>query len=270
MENPELHGIPETMLINLWARAAESRQSHPIIVDDKAGEIVARLHYDFSRFERAWMTQVGVSIRSMLLDAATRDFLKRHPQGIIINLGAGLDTRFERLGLPQVRWYDVDVPEAIAVRQRFFSEDRLDHCIAKSIFDYSWIDNLGARDAPVLFIAEGVLMYFAIDEVKSFLAHLIPRFPGAEMLVDVLGPLLAGRSKYNDSIKKIDSTVEFKWGMKNSRELETWHEGLRLVEEWHYLDYCKDRWGWVGFLMRLPLLRSRLSCRIVHLHFTSP
>jgi O-methyltransferase involved in polyketide biosynthesis len=268
MENPGLHGIPETMLIPLWARAAESRRSHPIIVDDKAGEIVARLHYDFSRLERAWRTQLGVSIRSMLLDAATRDFLKRHPQGIIINLGAGLDTRFERLGLQQVRWYDLDVPEAIALRQRFFSEDRWRQCIAKSIFDYSWIDDLGTRDDAALFIAEGLLMYFTIDEVKSLLAHLIPRFPGAEMLVEVLGPLLAGRGKYCDSLKKIGSKAEFKWGLKNARELETWHDGLRFVEEWHYFDYCQDRWGWAGFLMRLPPLRSRLSCRIVHLQFT--
>jgi O-methyltransferase involved in polyketide biosynthesis len=37
--------------------------------------------------------------------------------------------------------------------------------IARSIFDYSWIDEIIAKD-PVLIIAEGLLMYFMRMRLK--------------------------------------------------------------------------------------------------------
>ncbi len=46
----KLKGIPETLLIALWARAAATREPEPIIRDDEAVEMVSRIDYDFSRF----------------------------------------------------------------------------------------------------------------------------------------------------------------------------------------------------------------------------
>jgi len=48
-----LKGIPETMLIPLWARATETQREDAIIRDPKAVEMVGRIPYDFSRFEGA-------------------------------------------------------------------------------------------------------------------------------------------------------------------------------------------------------------------------
>ncbi|MGZ7118543.1 MAG: hypothetical protein ACXVH2_02455 [Methanobacterium sp.] len=45
-----LKGIPETLLIPLWARAVEAKQPHPIIIDEKAIEIMEQIDYDFSKF----------------------------------------------------------------------------------------------------------------------------------------------------------------------------------------------------------------------------
>lgn len=87
MEN-KLTGIPETMLIPLWARAAEAEQADPIVRDDKAVEMVSHIDYDFTKFKKAKLTQLGVSIRTMLLDRATRDFLQHNLNAVVINLGA--------------------------------------------------------------------------------------------------------------------------------------------------------------------------------------
>jgi O-methyltransferase involved in polyketide biosynthesis len=267
MDITTLRGIPETMLIPLWARAVESGSADPIIKDRKAVEVVSCLPYDFSRFNGVRLSRVGVCVRTMLIDGAVRRFLKRNPDGVVINLGAGLDTRHERLAVDGVRWYDLDVRDAIALRREFFSESDTYHFIAKSVFDYSWMDDVGDISDPVLFVAEGLLMYFSENEVKSLVNELATRFPGAEMLVEVLAPLLVGRSRHHDSLSKIGDRVEFKWGPKDCRKMEAWHDGIRFIEEWNYFDYHRKRWGWFGCVGRLPVIGQYVSNRIALFSF---
>ena len=264
----KLEGIPETMLIPLWARAVESRQTDPIIKDDKAVEIISRIDYDFSNFNKAWLSQVGVSVRTMLLDNATLDFLQRKPNAIVINLGAGLDTRLERLKHDNIGcWYDLDVPEAIELRRIFFTESDKNRFIVRSIFDFSWLGDIEPTGKAVLIIAEGLFMYFKEDELKPLFRQLVTRFPGAEILFDKIPPALAGKSKYHDSVSKIGSTAEFKWGLKDGKKMETWDERISFVEEWDYYDYHRNRWKWFGFIGRLPLIGQLFSSGIVHLKF---
>ncbi len=54
-----LNGVPETLLIPLWARATETQMPKPIIRDDKAIAMMAQIDYDFSKFNGAWMSQTG-------------------------------------------------------------------------------------------------------------------------------------------------------------------------------------------------------------------
>ena len=41
-----------------------------------------------------------------------------HPEGLVVNLGAGLDTRFYRLDNGTIAWIDIDLPEVVAFRQK--------------------------------------------------------------------------------------------------------------------------------------------------------
>ncbi|PIE35459.1 methyltransferase [candidate division KSB3 bacterium] len=265
----KLTGIPETMLIPLWARAVESEQEKPIIQDTKAVEMLSRIDYDFSKFEKAWLSQVGVSIRTMLLDNETLAFVRRNPGAVIVNLGSGLDTRYERLEDEGISfWYDLDLPDAIKLRQMFFTESEKNKFIAKSAFDLSWMEDIDCTSKPVLIIAEGLLMYFSEAEVRWLFRQIASHLTGAEMLFEMLAPFLVGRSKHHESVKKLESAAEFKWGLKDSREIESWDEHIRFVEEWDYFDYHKNRWKWFGYFGRFPLIRPMFSNRIVHLKFS--
>ena len=262
-----LSGVPETLLIPLWARAVEADRPVPIVRDRKATEIVSQIDYDFSKFASARLSQLGVAIRTMLLDRAVSAFVARHPQAVVVNLGAGLDTRYDRLKLKDVDWYELDVPESIELRRRFFGESSRYRFLARSMFDPVWMDEVEDTGKAVLLIAEGVFMYFAEEELRVLLRSLVRRFPGAEMLLEAMGPFLVGRGKQHDSIKKMGSPVEFKWGLKDSRSLAQWDPGLSFIEEWCYFDYHKDRAGWAGRIVRLPFIRPLLAPRIVHLGF---
>ena len=263
-----LSGIPETLLIALWARAAETRMPTPLIRDEKAVEMVGRIDYDFTRFDKGGkLTQTGVAVRTRILDTALSKYLSSHPDAVVINLGAGLDTRHTRLDCRNHDWYEIDLPESITLRRHFFKESESYRFIEKSIFDLSWMLDVNVSDRPVLFLAEGLFMYFEEPLVQNFFKELANTFPRGRILFETLPPIMIGKSKYHSSLKKMNSRAEFKWGLKNPLALEAWHPAIRLLDAWNYSDYCKRRWGIYGVIARLPFIRPNLACRIVYLSF---
>jgi O-methyltransferase involved in polyketide biosynthesis len=113
---------------------------------------------------------------------------------VIINIGCGLDTRFSRIDNGKVHWYDLDLPESIHLRRQFFKETERYQMIAKSVFDYSWIQEI-PKGTPILIIVEGLFMYFTVEEVVELLDLLVKSFEGAEILVETIPPYLVKQSK---------------------------------------------------------------------------
>lgn len=255
-----LKGVPETQLVTLWARAVETKRLNPIIKDEKAIEIMDKIEYNFSKFDKEWPTQTGIAVRTEILDKSTKNFLSRHPYAVIINLGCGLDTRFSRLDNGKIRWHDLDLPETIHIRKQFFEETDRYKMITRSVFDYSWVNEINADNKPVLIIAEGILMFFTEQEVKDLINKLVTTFKGAEMLFDIMPPLLIEQiKKYNTKFQK---TAPFKWGIENGKEMERFNTLIEFIAEWTYFDYHKHRWE----KMHLDL-NSAFSSRIIHLKF---
>ena len=265
----ELSGIPETMLIPVAVRAFESRRPDAILSDEAAERILERLDYDCGVFVDSRRSQIGTAIRSVLLDRALRDFLTRHPDAVVVNLGAGLDTRIQRFQMEKsCRWIDIDVPEAIGLRRKFLPDDDRVKRIPRSMFDFTWMDEIHADGKPVLFIAEGLFMYFMESDLKPLFDRIAERFPGSEMLYELIAPMAVGRAKYNDSVPKLRNRPPFLWSMKCAADIEQWNTTIRYREEWNYFDYYRKRWGWFGVLARCPLLRTKFACRIVHIDFS--
>ena len=254
-----LDGITETLLIPLWARAMEIKQKNPIIKDEKALEMMGEIDYDFGKFKHKRMPQVSIAIRTEILDKATADFIKKHTKCTVINIGCGLDTRYFRLGNPEICWYDLDLPEPIRIRKHFFQDTEYYKMIAQSVFDDAWINEV-KKDQPVLFIVEGLLMYFTEDEVKELLNKLILAFHGAEMLCEITTPLMVVRHKKQDP--KQQRNVPFRWGIVNGKEIEKLNRKIKYITEWNYYDYHKER----RKEAKISLTREN-SGRIVHLKF---
>ena len=106
-EASKLAGVPETMLIPLWCKAAETERPGGIIQDDKSLEIIARIDYDFSRFQDACLTSFAIVTRTEIIDEMVTEYLNRRPKGTIVNLGSGLDTRFSRVDNGKMKWIDI-------------------------------------------------------------------------------------------------------------------------------------------------------------------
>ena len=243
--SPETSVLSETMLIPLWAKAVEQERSESerLLTDREAPRILAQIDYDFSKYKKIVMSQVGCCGRAWIFDDEARAFIAAHPDAVVVQLGAGLDARFERLDRPAVTaWYDLDLPEVIELRQQLLPASS-NHYLGVSMFDESWTQTVAAFGKPVLLLCEGVLMYFDEATVKSFFASLARHLPQATLVFDIVPPLLVGKAKRHDALSKMGKEVpEFKWSLKDNRELEQWLPGLRLEAERELSRVCGKRY----------------------------
>ncbi len=266
----KLTNVPETMLITLWAKAEEAKRTDALLHDEKAAEIIQKINYDFSKFKKAKFSQAGCCIRANLIDQEAREFFSQHPDAVVIQLGAGIDARYERLHRPAItHWYDLDLEEAVALRKKFLSESKRNTYIPSSMFDYDWIDSVNSHGKPVLIIVEGVLMYFEPEQVQAFFDELCHRFDNATVLFDMLAFALVGHSKYNDSVRKMgkNKDVEFRWSLLDTKEMETWNPKIKIEKEYYMSKHAQGRYPFVfSMLYKIPYFFRRFNQRVVRLH----
>jgi len=264
----ELEGVPETLLLTLYNRAVESQRPDPILRDEQAVRWVEQIDYDFSQFGDGSITH---PIRAKVFDDWARAYLARHPDATVVNLGAGLSSMHIRIDNGTARFVDLDLPDAIAVRQRFVEEIDRHQMIAASALDPAWMEALDPG-RPVFFVAGGLLMYFGPDNVRALLRTLADRFPGGEMVFDVI-PTWFSRRSLNGKAQVANFTLPpMPWALDYPRvpELETWHPSIEVVEQRDYTQGFRERWGLIGCLARIPLLRNRRMATLVRIRFRTP
>ena len=253
--------MAETLLIPLYMRAKESRRAHPIL-DDKAAERLAdSLEYDYSQFDGAKLSEVGCVVRGWYFDRAVRRFIETHPNPVVVNVGCGLDTRFQRIGGGKAIFYDMDLPEVIALRRELIPEQPDNVYIEASLLETDWMDDLRRKhpEAEFIFIVEGVLMYFYEKQVKSFLHHVANRFGGGELWFDVCGTIMSRHGVKPDSLRKHEAQIRS--GISNGHVVEQWEPSLKLIEQANYMKFFRSRWGFFfgQILGRIPWLCYKFS-----------
>ena len=226
----------ETLLITLWARASEQLQPEPIVIDRKSTEIYQQIDYDFTKFNKAKSTQVGSCLRGRILDRWVQDYLQEYPHGTVIEIGAGLNTRFERVDNGSVHWFDLDLPDTMALREQFFTESDRRKFITASALDTDWIDRVQAvATTPCMFVAEGVLMYLEESQVKQLLANLAQNFPGCRFAFGAMSPLLLKLP--HEAVKH--TSASFKWGIRNIQAMENWGDNYKIIDLCRFGDLPK-------------------------------
>lgn len=183
--------VPETMLWTLHNRASEAERADAILSDPAAIRIRDAIEFPFA--ETFGPPNAIHAFRSLTFDKAIRDFLARHPDGVIVNLGEGLETQTVRLADLGTSWYSVDVPEAMEIRERFLPPDGTHHHLAHSAFDPQWMNEV-PDDRPALVTAQGLFMYFEEEAVARLIAGISERFRGGELWFDFIPPEFSRRS----------------------------------------------------------------------------
>ena len=227
-EKIKLSGVPETMLQTVYARAKENN-GRGAIHDAKAEELIEKLDYDFSLADKDTAMRSGVIARTIVLDKLTKSWLASHPGAVVIDIACGLDTRCYRMkGF--CHWYNLDLPETMAVREKLLPESGTISQIAMSAMD-DWggeISELSEQNVPVLIVIEGLTMYLNAKDVQQIFAVISSRVSQATIFVETMNPAMVRHFKE----KSIDaSNAKFTWGIKNGKALAELLPGFRFVEE---------------------------------------
>jgi O-methyltransferase involved in polyketide biosynthesis len=183
----DLQGVQKTLILPLWGRAVFSKLYPEILDDREAVGIINSLDYDFSEIEKAFGEYGGLSyvVRGRKMDHTVRHFISEHPGATVVNIGAGLDTTFSRVDNGAIHWYDIDISEVIAIRKKIIPEGDRNRCIAKSVFDYSWFDDIRFHEEDgILLIAGGVFYYFTEAKVRELFVAMAKKFPAGELYFD--------------------------------------------------------------------------------------
>jgi len=258
--------ISETLLIPLYSRALESQTNNPILIDKKAIEITKELNKIFINSDsqllqnlaqgktRRWRGKklsAALTLRTRKFDRYCISFLKKNPNGTIVELGCGLSTRFPRIDNKKLTWYDLDFPEVIEIRKQFFKQNPRYHFISSSVLDFKWMDKV-EKSQKILFIAEGLLMYLHEDEVKNLILHLQKTFPGCELACEVANTFIVNTLKKKMWRKKfqrdfhLGKDASFYFGIRDSKDIEKWNPGITFLDEWTYFDDEDNKLGWMN------------------------
>ena len=259
----DLGAVQETLLIPLWARARETEKNHPIINDTYAKDIISRIDYDFSKIKEGQTNshQIIWPIRAYNFDRCVEEFLKQNDRALVVNIGAGLDTTFQRIDDNQVLWINLDLPDVVTLRQKLIPDSKREITIAKSVFDFTWIKNISQlkENRAVLFMAAGVLCYFESTEVEILFRKLANAFPFAHVLFDAMSWLTVWGAN-RDIIKKsgMDSSTLLKWHLKKASHLKKWVNTLKIIEEYSMFARIHPNSDWNKKLIRDMKIASRL------------
>lgn len=231
-----LEGVSETLLMTLYARARESQRPNAMIKDEKAVAMVDQLACDFSRLRMHRHDEIAVIMRMRRFDNYVRDFLTRNPDAVVVHIGCGLDTRFERVDNGHVEWFDLDLPDVIELRQKLIgSESNRYHTLATSVFDDNWLAELSRyKPRPFMFLAEGVFPYFEEAQVKSLFLKLRDHFPGSELVCDAHTPFVIWADNLQLAFARVKARLH--WRLKRGKDVESWGAGISLLDEWNYYE----------------------------------
>jgi O-methyltransferase involved in polyketide biosynthesis len=219
----DLRGVAETLLIPLAYRD-----------DPFARKFRDQLAYDWHQFTTGSLQHASMVARTEILDDMVGAFVRDNRGGLVVNMGAGLDTRFHRLDDGAVQWLEVDLPEVIALREKLGEPASPRHVLfAGSILDGAWLDQVRARSAPaIMFVAEGLLPYFDAAQHREIFATLAENFPGEEIVFQTSAPSIITKLAPKSDLSKLRSGgAELPWGLEEGRDVEALDPRVRFVVE---------------------------------------
>jgi O-methyltransferase involved in polyketide biosynthesis len=201
-------------------------------MDEKAQQILDQIEYPFKDLKIPKKTTVTLLVRAEKLDSYTKAFLQRNPNGLVLHLGCGLDSRCLRVTHDQATWIDLDMPDVIELRRKLYPENEGYKMIACSVTDLAWLDQVEDQRQPVLVIAEGLLMYLHENEIRDLFLALQACFPGCQVAFDAFSQYTTDRIKNHPSLKKTGAVIH--WGIDDPHDIENWSPGIEFLEEWYF------------------------------------
>jgi len=210
-----MNNVNKTLYIPLYGKAYVSKKNI-ILQDKKAEEIWENAGLALKGKSKSKWLAYYMAMRSAIYDEWVRQEVKNNPNIVVLHIGCGLDSRIERVAIKDMQWYDIDFPDVIEERKKYYAESDFYHMLPTDMRNSEWNKCIeGNHDAMI--ILEGVSMYFRPEELVELLANLCGHFRTIKLLMDCYTERAAKASKYKNPINDVGVTVVY--GYNNPQEL---------------------------------------------------
>jgi O-methyltransferase involved in polyketide biosynthesis len=271
----DLSPIEQTAFLTEYARALDSGWARPILGDTLAPDVVANIDYDFAGLGVQTSVVCQTALRAKMLDDRVRAFVAAHPDAVVVDLGAGLDSGYYRVAPPpSVHWYSVDLPGITALRDQVLPAAPQSHSVPVSVADERWPDAIPA-DRPTMLVADGLFAFLTEAQVIAIFSTITGHFGTGELAFNDYGRIgwasrLAVKLYPQKMFKDVGSQFGYP-GFKDAHHPESWNPRIRLVEEASLTDAPEvDLFpGWIRVATKLSGMSktARRKARILRYAF---
>ena len=209
-----MENVNKTLYIPLYGKSYVS-QNGIILRDGKAEEIWAAEGFPLKGKSKSKWLAYYMGMRSAVFDRWLEETMERMPGAVVLHIGCGMDSRISRVGHREHLWFDVDFPEVIAQRKRYFEESETYKMICGDLRERDWLNGVPGTEAIV--VLEGVSMYVTPEQLKTAIENLYGRFDRVAILMDCYTEFAAKASRYKNPIKDVGVTEVY--GLDNPDEL---------------------------------------------------
>ena len=219
-----MNEVNRTLYIPLYGKAYVTERGI-LLKDPKAQEIWKKEGFQLKGKSASKWLAYYMAIRGAVFDRWTEKMVRENPDAVVLHLGCGMDSRVLRAAHENVRWFDVDFPEVIQERRKYFEET--DHCkmLGCDIRNEGWLREIPGEQAIV--VMEGVSMYLTREELVQAMKNICGRFDRVNVLMDCYSEFAAKASKYKNPINDVGVTQVY--GMDDPKVLEK--AGLEFIGE---------------------------------------
>ena len=217
-----MNEVNKTLYIPLYGKALVSKRNF-ILRDPKAEEIWTKEGFPLKGKSKSKWLAYYMSMRAAVFDRLLEKKLEENPDAAVLHLGCGMDSRAVRVKAGDHLWFDVDFPEVIDQRKRYFRETENYHMIGADVMQDRWLEEIPKGEAIV--VMEGISMYLPEAQLKMLLGRLCTHFDKVSLLMDCYTTFAAKASKVKNPINDVGVTQVY--GIDDPKVLQT--DALRFL-----------------------------------------
>lgn len=261
----EFNKISNTLFVPMRGRIYSTENFPNILNDEEALKLKDKLPPE--KGTQSQYTYLASATRSRNMDRYIINFLKNNSNGVILEIGCGLETTYFRLkkDYGNNQWYAMDLPEVIDYREKLIPKEENQKLIKGDIFKADWIDNIKdeIKEKPILIIASGLFYYFKKDDVIKSIRNLL-KFENSELVFDSLNYLgNLGIKKYMKELGIEDVKMYFYVSDANNLVQEIGN-GVKLIKEEKF--YCEVPKDGLDFMTKTSMRVSDLFNMVKMIH----
>ena len=219
-----MNNVNKTLYIPLYGKSYVSKKGI-LLHDAKAEEIWAAEGFSLKEKSASKWLAYYMGMRTAVFDRWLRQRMEEMPEATVLHLGCGMDSRVCRVGEQGHLWYDVDFPDVIAQRKRYYTENEYYSMLSANVIGDDFLTKVQGTSAIVAM--EGISMYLKPQQLQNLMARLCDRFEQVRVLMDCYTEFAAKASKYKNPINDVGVTEVY--GLDEPEKLET--SGLIFVGE---------------------------------------